>query len=476
MRTRLSCLAIVLIPIAVYASALWTEFGTPADFVLLDAGTGARAGALQTADGILNGALLEISYGFVHGVAELAYLRGLSLLLLVLCGFALWQLLERAGWSDIDAAAAAVCVLLLPTAQIAVGWASAWPSMLAALLSLAGFAAVESELEIGGGRRFVAVLGGALLYGAAAMCYFPGALMGLVALTGVGLARLPRQWPETRKWFYSHVAVLVGGLAVALAIERAMWHGAGVVDASSWPQRIVELVTFALPLAWAPFVAAGSWSARLLCSAAGLAALVAMFVLGRRLARVDERVAGLWQLILPGVVALYGVVMVLIPGGAANYRALWPMAGVAVVALLAAVRVLTTQPGGRPIWHHGVVGAAVVVGAVVAFSQVQTAIVSPLSSEWRVVQEAVRRASVGSGAHFEVIIGRDADHSPMPTGGFGESLTTHKPGARGAVEAAIRERFPTGLPKGVRFEITTNTRGSGAPQGAAVIDLMAMRR
>ncbi len=476
MRTRLSCLAIVLVPLAVYVTALLAEFGTPADFVLLDGATGARATALHTADGILHGALLDISFGFVPGVAELAYVRGLSLLLLVLCGLALWQLLERAGWSDVDAAAAAVCVLLLPTAQIAVGWASAWPTILAALLSIAGFAAVESELELGGGRRFVAVLGGGLLYVAAAMCYLPGALVGLVPLTGVGLARLPRQWPDTRKWFLSHAGVLVGGLVLAGWIERAMRHGAGLVDVIPWPQRVVELVTFVLPLSWAPFVAAGSWNARLLCSAVGLAAVVGLIVLGRRLAKLDERVAGLWRLILPGVVALYCVVMVFAPGSVATYRALWPMAGVAVVALLAAVRVLTTQPGGRPIWHHGIMGGAVALGAVVAFSQVQAAIVSPLAAEWRVVEDAVRRAPFGPGTHFEIIIDANGLYGPTPNGRFGASLTAHKPAARSAVEAAVRARFPAGLPKGARYDVTVNTVGSGAPQGAVVINLMANRR
>lgn len=476
MRTRLSCLAIVLVPLAVYATALLTDFGTPADFVFLDGAAGARTGSIHTTDGILNGALLDISYGFVHGVAELAYLRALSLLLLVLCGLALWQVLERSGWSELDAAAVSVCVLLLPTAQLAAGWASAWPVILAALLSIAGFAAVESELEVGGRRRLVAMLGGLLFYLAAAACYLPSGLMALVPLTGVGLARLPRLWPETRRWFLTHTALLVAGLAGAWGVERWMRHGAGLQEMSSLPQRFFDVVTYALPLSFAPFVAAGSPWSRAACTLAAFALLFALWRLIRRLDRVDPRVADLWRFLLPATVTLFAVMLLLLPGNASSYLAFWPMAGVAIVALLAAVRVLTTQPGGRPIWHHAVMGAVVACGAVAAFSQVQAAIVSPLAAQWSLVRETVQRTPFGSETRFEAVIAANGVSSPMPTGGFRPTLTQHKPAARGAVEAAIRERFPTGLPKGKGRTISATPPGSGAPLGAVVIDLTTVRQ
>lgn len=177
MRQRLCYLALLLVPLILHGPLVVAEYGTPADFVQLGAGNGGADGQVT---GILSNALVDISYHWVGGVQAISLVRGLGLLLVVFCGLALWQILERGGWSEIDALALTLGVVALPSVSVLVGWSTAWPALLAALLSLAGFAAAESELEMGGTQRAVGLIGGGLLYLAAAMCDFPNAFFGLV--------------------------------------------------------------------------------------------------------------------------------------------------------------------------------------------------------------------------------------------------------------------------------------------------------
>lgn len=473
MRTRLSYLALVLVPLAVFATALWGEFATPADLVQLHAAASEARDAASAREGILQGAMLDLSFGFAAGIGDLRFVRALSVLLLILCGLALWQVLERAGWSEFDATIVSLCVLLLPTAQLAAGWATAWPGTLGALLSLAGFAAVESELEQGGGRRFIAMLGGVLLYLAAAWCYFPAAIMALVPLSALALTRPLRIWDGTRKWFFSHVALLIAGVLLAWLIERGMMREAGLADSTPLVQRLVDLFAYALPLAWAPFVAATSGAMRMLASALAIGVMVAVFYGARRQAATDARIGATWRLVALGSVGVFGLCVLIAPNWQANYRALWPMAGVAVVCAVVVVRGLSLQPGGRPWWHHASLGSLVALGAVAAFGQVHAGVVQPLTNEWHAIRSAVLRTNFPSDAKVRLIVPAGTSVSErMPAPHFGPSAAEDATAARVLFDAAVRDRYPSGLPKGQRFSVEVVPAGSAAPaSGVRVFDL-----
>lgn len=471
MRTRLCYLALILVPLVAYAAAWFGEFGTPADFLHLDAGAREQIASDHAREGILNSALLDVSFGFVREVSDFRYVRMLSVLLLVLCGLALWQVLERGGWSELDATAAALCVVLLPTAQLAAGWATTWPGTLAALLSLAGFAAIESELEQGGGRRGVAMLGGVMLYFAAAMCYFPGAIMALVPLAGLGFVRPARFWAETKKWFFSHAGLLLAGVLGALVLERTMMSEAGVAESSTLVQRLLDLFTHALPLAWAPFLAATSGPMRVICVVIALAVFVALVFAVRRLNATDPRVGDAWKLVLSGAVLVFCAVALLSPNWRSSYRSLWPMAGVAVVALVAAVRGLSEERGERPFWHHTAMASVVAVGVLAAFGQVHGFIADPLNLEWSSLRNAVLRANFPSDAKVQLAVAENNSGNDGAAARFEGRVAEYPEAAKQMFNAAVHERFPSGLPKGHRYSVEVRLPGGAATDGALVFDL-----
>jgi hypothetical protein len=125
MRARLCYLALVLLPLVAYWPTLATEYATPEDFVRLQLGA---AAPLTAQHGILHGALVEMSFQPVDSVAQLVLVRGLALVLVMLTGIALWQMLERGGWSEFDAGFVAGGLVLLPAAQLIVAWGAAWPA------------------------------------------------------------------------------------------------------------------------------------------------------------------------------------------------------------------------------------------------------------------------------------------------------------------------------------------------------------
>lgn len=468
MRTRLSYLAVIVIPLLVYGTVLLSEYGTPADLLHLGPAK-ERVTSDQAADGILQSTMLDLSFGVAHDVADLRIVRGLGVMLLILCGVALWQVLSRGGWTELDAAAAAVCVVLLPTAQLAAAWATAWPGTLAALLSLAGFAAVESELERGGGGRVIAVFGGLMLYVGAAMCYFPSVLMALVPLTGVALARLPRIWAETRRWFWGHAAVLAAAVGLSWVIERSLQRGAGVAAASSLSERAVDLVAFALPAAWAPFVAADSSLLRVLVPVLAVATLTGLIFGVRALSALDPMHRQLWRLVMPVAVVFFAVVMLISPGSSGSYRALWPMAGVAVIGVLALVRGLSERAGQRAAWHHAAMAGIVALGAVAALGQVRGKLVEPLAEEWRAVDLAVTRAKFTPATQVQLVVPSTEVDSRVPPAQFGARVAAYPAAAREAFEAAMRDRFPSGLPKGVKVHLDVRQQGQPTDPGALVI-------
>lgn len=474
MRTRLCHAALILVPLVVYAAAWLGEYGTPADFQQLSRAPFEATVEGGAHEGILKGAFLDISFGFVDEVADLRFVRLLSLALVIFCGIALWQSLERAGWSELDATGASICLMLAPAAQLAAGWATQWPAVLGSLLAMAGFAAVESELEQGGGRRNVAMAGGLLLYLAAALCFFPALAMGLVPLTGVALARPARMWPDTRKWFLTHIGLFLAAVAISWGVEYLMFRGAGLTDTTPIHLRILGLVTHALPLGLTPFLATPTLLWHLIAAVLSLGVIAALWQATRWQQRAEPRLGAVWRLVLPVVGGCFCLVAVLAPTWRPGPATLWPAAGLATVALLAALRAWTERPGGRPVWHHLAFGGAAGVGAVLAFGQVPSLITVPYGEEWQNLRTSALRANLPAKAVIQVRIPASAAPADAPVfAGFGGSVAAHEGAVRNFVHAALRERFPSGLPKGQSYRIEVLRGDAPSAPGATVLVLAA---
>lgn len=465
MRTRLCYLALLVLPLLAYWPVFTHEFGSPEDFLRLSAPEVLAADGAQK--GILHGALQDLAFHSVDSVPMLAALRGLSLLLVLLCGVALWQVCERGGWSEIDATALAAGVMLLPAAQLYVAWAAAWPAVLAALLSLAAFAATESELEVGGQRRFVGLLGGALLYFGAAMCYFPNATMGLVPLAALTLARPLRLARELKAWFLTHLAVMAAGLIASGALERWLMDGAGIVDRTEIVGRLQSLFAFALPAGWGVFIVGEHGSARVLAAVIGAIAMVGLIATARREIRAEPLARMGWLLALGVAMALFGAVAVFSPNWHGGYRSLWPLGGIVVVGLVAAVRGSGEQVGKKPVWHFAALGGLVAVGVLSAGAQVSSLLVSPLAQEWESLNGAVRRAKIEGDVKVQLHLPPgDVVSNCIPEARFGARVAQTPAAAVRMFNAALDDRFSGGLPKGTKVHVDVFT--SGAPGAGTV--------
>ncbi|HET7536203.1 MAG TPA: hypothetical protein VFJ90_07105, partial [Candidatus Didemnitutus sp.] len=152
MRTRLCFWVLLLVPLAIYTPAILQDYGLRDDYSHIreareEPGKLVRFTSSQGRP--LYGALLETSISQISTVDELRWLRLASVALIIGVGMALWRQLDNAGWQEVDAAALGLAVTFLPASQIAAGWAIGWPWPLSILLGIAGYAAVELEIEKG---------------------------------------------------------------------------------------------------------------------------------------------------------------------------------------------------------------------------------------------------------------------------------------------------------------------------------------
>lgn len=471
MRSRLCFLVLLLVPLLVYGPALLQEFGTPEDFLRLTGPGQTEVGEAVGQQGILHGALLEISFGAVEEVMAFGVIRGISLLLIMLCGLALWQLLHRGGWSELDATLVALGVGALPTAQLLAGWGAGWPAALAALLALAGFAAVESELELGGGRRRVAMLGGVLLYFAAAMCYLPTAAMALVPLAALTFTRPLRLEMETKKWFSLHVVLLFAAVFAARLLKGWMMTHTGMTDETTLAGRIIDLFTVAVPSAGALFWVNTTPALRVLGGGVGLALIAGVVVAARRQTATDERIATRWWLALAGGMGAFSMVALLTMNWRAGYHSLWPASGILVVAVMFSLRGLEMNPKRRWKWPRLATLALIATGLGLAYWQTDRLVAAPLAAEWQEMRTKVLRANFPLDARVQLVVAHTDRSTLIPRATFSPRVFQHAEATRRMFAAALRERFLSGMPKGQRFSVVVIEGDQPLEAGVVRIDL-----
>ncbi|MEJ1972068.1 MAG: hypothetical protein WDM96_06220 [Lacunisphaera sp.] len=109
----------------VYWQTAFHEFGMTSDYSSLREAR-EEPGKLVRSSGShgrpLYGAMLETSFGVTGEVGNLVWIRLCTVLLLTLLGVILWRQLYQSGWNEIEAAGIGLGVVLLPSAQVLVGW------------------------------------------------------------------------------------------------------------------------------------------------------------------------------------------------------------------------------------------------------------------------------------------------------------------------------------------------------------------
>lgn len=484
-RAVLSAVLLLAAPFAVYAPTILHEYGFRDDYSLQEESRATPGSLIRFTSSYgrpIYGALLVATLQGTDTVADFKWLRGLSVLLLALVAAATWRILLKAGWTATDAAAAALALAFLPSAQVLAGWAIAWPIAFATLCAALGFIAVNAATRPG--RSRVGFVAGAVLYAVATLTYQPSALFAVVPLAGCLLVRTDAARERT-VWAAAHLATLFGSVAAALgAMQLAFSLGAvPASDAMAFEEdplgKLGWFLTQPLVNAIALFALrdrldtdATFWIAAVACAAAILVGTLA----GPRHERRIDRVT-LWFCLLALPFAAHSVSLAAVLRTPA-YRTLWPLAGLMAVLAVFALRRL--QRAGRLSLrvHAVLLLAGIALGGALAARNAFALIAEPQGREWALVRDGVEALPTGRALDVFIVRPRMEERSTRRifADEFG-SLSTNSDWATAAMfRAAVRERFPDGVPKGTSYTVTSGLDGPRvSPIPDAVIDMRPLR-
>jgi hypothetical protein len=492
MRTRSCFWLLLLVPFAVYGPAIFKTYGMRDDYSHIreareEPGKLVRLDAAQGRP--LIGALMETSFGRIRTVHDLMWLRFASVTLLAGLGLILWRQFDYGGWPEIDAAAAALAIILLPAAQITATWAVGWPWGLSLMLAVAGFAAVETEVERGGLKRWLGVVGGGCIYMLAALTYQPNALFAVVPIAAAALPRSSRRTPrDLVRWFVTHLAVLVAALVLTFVLVKFLFADPAYQQSG---RLLLETNPFTklLWFFWQPLPNALALYALRDDFHTGevwfwLAALVSAGLIGwiarKEPAKEDGADRLKWWLCLGILPWMAAAVSLAAAERSTGYRTLWALSGLVVVMFFTALRRLPLGKKVEPWAHYGAIALMLLLGAVTAWHNTSVLIAEPQGREWRYIDDAIKRTTFKPGTTRIFVIEprlNDRLTERMHVDEFGSLSTKSDWVPREMVKAAVYERFPEGMAKGQKIEIVQSLHPPTEADGPsdAVIDLRKMK-
>lgn len=487
MRARICFYLLLLTPLIVYWQTALHDFGVREDYQYLriareDPGEMVKLTASHGRP--LYGALLETTYALAEQVENLVWMRLASILLLTILGLVLWRQLYHSGWGEVEAAAIGLGVALLPAAQFVISAASCWPQALTLVLAIAGFSAVETEIERGGLKRLVALLGGCMIYTAAGLIYQSNVLFALVPITAVFLVRTGREPMSDLKWGGFHLAVMAVGLLLSWLLVQALFSN-GVFDESARLRletnpftKLLWFVLHPLPNALALYALADDHYHGVLYYALLALGVVALLVFGfrRSLADGNALVVRRWKICLFALPFIAQGISLVAAERAAGYRILFALSGLVLVLAVFAIRTLIE--GRKKIKPRLVYSGYAVVFLLIAISAQRHSYVlvgEPQGQEWTLMKNAVLRASFNQPVRAYVITPtlehRTTDRIYRDE--FGALSSRSDRVAQEMFKTAVRGRFPDRLPKGGSYTVES---GQAEPAPGAYELVIDMRR
>jgi hypothetical protein len=485
MRAWLTALALAVLPLVVYWPTISHEYGFRDDYAHLRE-VRERPGwlmQLTTSSGRpVYGFALDASLRGIHDVQQLETLRVVGTLLMGVVGALLWWQLRRSGWREEEAAALGAAVTLLPGAQIVVAWAIAWPIALALVAGVVGFALVDRGLERRGPNRAALVAAGGALYFVTGLTYQTSALFAVMPLAAALLLRHGTSARSDLQWVLAHLGTLFLGLFAGFLLMNVIFTE-GVVQGMARmqlePHPFVKLLWFIrnpVPNSLALFALRDSYATPLwfwLVVAAVVVVAVLGFLYGAKDA--DQRRRWLFAaLFLPFVAHSVSLAA---SSQAIGYRTLLPLSGLFLVLFAFGLRATFARFRLQRIVAVATFAALTVMGAVLAHHNALTLIAEPQSREWQLMEAAVNDLTLSSDTYVYVV-------RPTPDYRSTERVYADEHGSLSsdaqwaAVEmfrAAMRERFPRGLPEGLRYTLITSLHPPIMPFDF-VLDLRQLRK
>lgn len=480
MRAWLIAAVLLILPLLVYWPTVSHEYGFRDDYAHLRE-VRERPGwltELTTSNGRpIYGAVLEASLRDVYDVPELEVLRLTSTALIAFVGLLLWGHLRRSGWSEAEAAALGAAVMVLPGTQVVVAWAIAWPIALGLVLAVAGFIFVDRGLAKQGGFAALQVVAGVMLYVAAGLTYQTSALFAVALLGAVLLVRDGASLRADARWACTHLCALFGSLVAGFIAMNLVFTEGVVPEAARMaiePDPLIKLLWFArnpLPNSIALFALRDRFNTPMWFWLV-VAAVLVVAVLGFALTAKSAQRRARWlavALLLP--FAAHSVSLVA-SSQAIGYRTLLPLSGLFLVLFVFGVREVALRHRAPRAAEAAVLGAFVLVGAVLARHNAFTLIAEPQGYEWQLVKTAANRVQLDGDTSVYLIRPSIAFRATrrMYADEYGSLTSDADWAAKEMFKAAMRQRFPNGLPQGTSYSVLT---AFGAPPPQYHYDFVA---
>lgn len=484
-RSRLLFYLLLLTPLLVYWPTIFHDYGWRDDYSYLReareepgkilAGTSSHGRPLY-------GALLETSFEQVGQVESLVWVRLLTVLLLTALALALWQQLLRSGWNEAEAAAIGLGLVLLPAAQVISGWATSWPCVVALLLALAGFSAIETELGFGGLKRIIALIGGALIYALAGLIYPSNAMFAVVPIAAVLLVRSPRDTISPMRWLVVHLSALFLGLLGSYVLVKLSF-ASGLFDASPRIQfetnpftKLIWFLGNPLPNSAALIALRDSFG-----EGATLFWLTALLVLGmiafawKLLPNPGSKRS--WLICVAGLPFVAHAVSLLAAERVIGYRVLFALSGLVLVLLVFTFRLLRESNRLHRNAEHGILAVLVLLALLAARKNAVTLIAEPQGHEWTIARHAVQRNAFKGATKVYLIRASLADRSTARVFAdeFGSLSSSSDWAPREMFKAALYDRFGGLLPKGVTVDITVGETPPAPGAFDVVVDFRQLK-
>ena len=485
MRKWLGLAALLILPVVVYWPTVTHEYGFRDDYSNLREVRERPGWLMQLTSSSgrpVYGALLETSLSGIYQVTGLAALRALSALLIGVVGVLLWWQLKRSGWSDMQAAVVGAAFTLLPSAQIVVGWAIAWPIALALIAAVFGFMLVERGMQITGPVRAACIAAGGGLYLVAGLTYQTSALFAIVPLAAALLLRDGTTVRSDARWIIVHVVTLFGSLFVGLLVMTVVFTEGVVAEAARMhfePHPIIKLMWFLrnpLPNSIGLFALRDSLATplRFWIVVAGVVAVSVLgFLYGTK--TLEQRLRWLFAaLALPFVAHSVSLAA---SSQAIGYRTLLPLAGIFLVLAMFGLRSIAARFRLPRVAEGSILAAILVTCAVLAHRNALTLIAEPQGNEWKLIEAAAGRLRLTNEARVYLIRPSMDTRSTerVYADEYGSLSSDADWAAKEMFKAAMRERFPDGLPEGADYLVTT---GFGPPPPVGddlVVDLRELK-
>jgi hypothetical protein len=430
----------------------------------------------------LYGALLETTFGVTEDVSNLCWMRLTTVILLTILGIALWRQFYQSGWTEIEAAVIGLGITLLPAAQVAAGWAIGWPYVLTLLLALAGFSAIETEVERGGLKRVIALVGGCLIYVLAGLIYQSDAMFAVVPITAVLLVRTGREPMTDTRWVSIHLATLLIGMLVGFLLVKLLFSSGVFVESARLKfeaNPFTKLGWFLwnpVPNALALFVLRDDfhtgevffWLAVL--AVGGFIA----YSYRRDRARNDAVRNRRWLVALAVMPWVAHAVSLAAAERSAGYRTLFALSGLVLVLVVFGLR--TLREAGvirmkRPWKYYSGLGVAALAAAVAAGHNAFALLAEPQGAEWEIVRNAALRVDFKADTRIYLITPTLADRSTgrVFRDEFGSLSSDSDWTPREMFRAAVRQRYADKMPKNIGYTVTL---GRAAPADEKAYDMV----